>query len=583
MSTGQTPEQAITKLEKHKPVDNSNAIIRGFWERKINFKENKPTVDAGSLALDIVKNAEKNVYIYSPKITNPELKIELERQHKRGLSIYALTPSIENHKSIWNFGVMREKKDITSSFILADPNADRPAGLWFTGEFTSKSNNTHFVLDLDVTQVKETWAHFCYYFWQSAGNELINGKIWNTMDLKTGCPKVGSFLPNTFRLEGLEQYLLDTTIDEMWISKDVPKTVIKYHTDPEDIVVEVGERMKKDLNYTSLSEKKVYGASYLPFSLLRTGNKEYVFKPDIGFVCNADQKRRIIKDFPSQSWPLSYHTEKAISSIDGAVILTDDNWDALSPRTIEESVHVPLESIRASSIEEWRNPPEPKPNDKLYLARSIEYSWSVEPPYAPPSAREDKLYQRWNDFESKFKKQVKECLEEVRRAISRENRYPKILAVFIAKSSSWKEWEKELESFLEKDWKKEYDRANVIAAIEKLEDINQNLKKDVSELNERNKKKDDEDESEQKTTEKKSKAEKNKDKDEEDALEAFYNMPKSKNSLKSIVPEKTLPSIGTLYDDSGRKYLAIKNIRDLEEANRIKNKYQAKIVAMKGG
>jgi hypothetical protein len=190
------------------------------------------------------------------------------------------------------------------------------------------------------------------------------------------------------------------------------------------------------------------------------------------------------------------------------------------------------------------------------------------------------LYQRWNDFEGKFKKQGKECLGEVRRAILRENRYSKILAVFIAKSSNWKEWEMELESYLEKDWKKEYDRTNVMAAIEKLEAIRETLKKDVSELNERNKKQDEEDELE-KEIEIKSGDEKNKERDEEDALEAFYNMPKSKNSLKSAVPEKTLPSIGTLYDDGGRKYLAIKCIRDLEEANKIKNKYQAKVVAMR--
>lgn len=568
--------EVIRPILQKKLINNSAMKVREFWESS-NGNTINDKVDVTTHSLELIKDASQGIYLYSPKITNPELKIELEEIKTKGVFTYALTSSLEMHRSTFNYGIMREKKDIDSTFIIVDPLSKNARGIWFKGELTSKSKNTAYILELDKVQIKELWAQFCYYYWKSEGNELIFGKVRDTMSLNSGALEINPSLSKVFRTETFEQKLEDEVINEIWASRDSPENLWKFQSDAETLVVELHENLKSKLYFNVLKEKKVYGSSNIPFTILSTDKSFYALCKDIGFKCNETQKHSILKQFTS--WPWTYIAESTISNIQGSIIEKSDSWDNLSPKIIPELKPYLIDDINANTLEEWLNPKEPVIDKKPILARNIEYKWSVKPPIKPNSSKEDKLIQRWDNFEKEFKKEIKKALTDIEKAILKEKGFEKIKNIFIAKSTSWKDYSNDLNSYLQKDWRYE-DTIDVKKAIERLEEIKSRVSGDLTYLNKKNSQTENQtkEEKDNKEVIKEQSKEQSKNVEKDDELDYFYDK-KDGSNLKNMVPENPIPRVGKLYADGDKKYLVIKYINEIPRANAIKDRYRAKVVA----
>jgi hypothetical protein len=564
----------ISIINKSRIEDNSNTIISNFWEN-IDNESTLNNVDVVGLALELIKDAKRSIYIYSSKITSPELKVELENLRNKEIFIYALATGIENHRSTFTYGIMREKIDIDSSFIIVDPNSSNPRGMWFKGEFTSKSKNVPYVLLMDKSQVKESWAQFCYFYWKATGNELIFGKIRDTMSIKPGLLEIRPFLTSVFRTEALENKIQNENINEIWLKKDSPELIIKYQSDAETLIVELNDVLKEKIYFNDISNKNVKGSFNIPFTLVYTSNSSYIFCKDIGYKCNGNQIKDIKKAF--SSWPWMFKSVSKIKDINGSIILKEDKWITQSPKKIQDTLIKPLGVVKTESLEEWQNPKDPVIDKKFTLARNINYQWTIEPPYRSNNSKVDKLYPRWDNFEKKFKEEVKKTLTEIEKANSKEQAFEKIKNIFIAKSTNWKDYNNLLTFYLETDWKHE-DIIDTKKAVDKLGEIQSKIAGDIAYLNKKNIQPD-------KVVNESSEPikESKKSDDVDDELDYYYNLPKKNGNLMGQIPENPLPRVGTIYSDGDKKYLVIKYINEIPAANRIKDRYRIKVVAEKSG
>jgi len=530
-------------------INNENKSITSYWE-KINDNNNSK-IKIIPLVLDIIKKAKESVNIYSPKITSSELMLTLENIGAKGVRIYLLVSDIKIHKDIVKkTGVVREKPDIESTFVLIDTKGDSPEGLWFSGELTSKQEDIPFVLKLNKTQAKEAFAHFSHYFWNSRGTELFYGKERNALELKPMLPEIGERLPESFRKDGYRS-LIESDIHYLWLPSKIPEPLRLYCSESKNIVVEMNVKIKDSLPLEDLKETALYSVSKMPFCCIGL-DKYILFKEDIGFILTDEQKNSFLNTFSLCEW--RYHTEGRIKDINNEIIFYNTDWK--NGKTISDSEVKSLGVLNSRTLEEWvKGKPDPVIPDEILLTRSIEYEWTLKPPDLPEKAAKHRLYNKWASFEKDMRDEINELFDEIKTIKADKNTLEKI-----TKEKKFSEWENELNNIRNKDWKLELSKATLEEALKKINDIRTEIKKESEKASD-------------KTDENEIEASKSK-------KEKTQNKENKNKKRKFEIPYKPLPSIGELYELGNDAYLAIGYVDEIEKAKNIAEEYHAKLVAI---
>ena len=575
----------ISLKEFSERIDNRNQVIKNFWEYQTCTEEPLEAVmDPIEIAVELVNKSKEAIYLYSPYITSSELLIALENAVQRKVRIYSLTSDINQHIHLFQQGIMREKEDITSSFVIIDPKERICEGVFFAGELTQRSRTTPFILFLNSKQVKEVWAQFIYYFWNAGGRELFHGKTQGVRGIKPDLPKIPEIMRSVLRKAGLNTYLSSNKIEELWIPVDFPQDMLYYYEEAKNLVVEINEASKNLINWDDVNRLEIHGINLLPFSLIKLSDSQILFKNNLCFILTRKQVKELNSRCPRWSW--KYRKNDVVDNIKNPIIKFESDWNEKSAERVRNKLPEKLKDLHARNMEEWlSDKPKPTIESKIRLGREITFLWTLHPPYLPHNAIKHRLYDRWGKFIDELKKRIaglQQHLEVLLRNEKTKN--------FIAERGVWQDWANELNSLLNRNWFQS-DISEMKDLVKRIEEIKKSLNIDsrtsstnihpqegknerpkIREFNE---------------LEIFKRGSKNKESfDVENELEIFNNLSNQHKKSEKVkltrlidmIPLLPLPKLGTLYELESTNYLVIEKKSQIEQAKKIAKRYQAKIV-----
>ncbi|GAB7016333.1 hypothetical protein [Methanogenium cariaci] len=527
-------------------IDNSKQIISGFWEKSGNAP-NRMKENNVQRALDIIGNSRETIFIYTPRIAAGDLLLELEKKQNDGVRIYLLVNNLDTHysnKILEHFGIARERADITSTFVISDPE-NGCTGIWFEGDLSSKGNSSPIILDLNNKQAYEAYCHFTHLWWKSEGDEIKGNRKIKTKKIHPKAPEYASLISSAFRIDALDK-LVSEEIQEICLSNNAPESAAVFLDDSNRVSCVVNEKSREYIE--DADGATITGYNYLPFSFISDVKKTIAFSGDFGFILDERQKKNASHYTSSPDW--DYITKKEIGNIQGMILPSDSDWDSKNAISIESEKIIPLDDVFANSIDDWvRGECRPKYPDKLCYANSIEYTWKIVPPILPLNAKKHALYSQWSDFEIRVKRACQEILSEIERYENSLEGLKKI-----TKQNLISDQKGRLNSFLKTEWAKETDIQKASDALKKLEIINEAIFQELEEL-----KKNDVKESE--TNEYSESSGKNKEIKKK-------TVSKKANPGSIAIPKHPLPKAGILYRVGNDDYLAIKRTDEIETAKK---------------
>lgn len=541
-----------TKTLNEGPIDQSKISLRNIWEKiQINEKDRNEETITDSI-INLIKNAEEIIVIYSPKITLPELKIELEKSRKKGIRIYAITANIQNHQNLFECGMMRYKNNIHSTYILVDPKT-KPDGKWFPGELTSKTMPP-LIITLNENQIREFLEHFSHEFWNNDGQELFFNKIRKIPPLEDRKPTTPTIMNATSRDDF--SYFQGSEIKEMQLPSNKPPE-FNHHISARKIVTQLNEKTRDMIEEIDHSWTNLYGIKKDTFGYakLETGDRtdKVVFSWDYAIILDSDQVKEIEKSLPEEEW--RFCPEKAINEIKSDIIEENDNWENLVPKSIQEKGKMELEKQQSMTIEDWiKDLPRPKIPDYGGLFKEVTYSWKLSPPIFPVGAQKHRLYSLWDRFERELQSQIDKEIQKMKKAIEQSKKLKIENIKIITMESKITGLIEEIDKMKSLEWRYMPDTGDVKRGIEKIHELEEQflieIEKKVSET---------------------------KKEEKSNELHEVLNLGSTKQKEPDI-PPKTLPKIGILFEKGNEIYLQIEYHEEISIAQKKAPIYHAKIV-----
>jgi hypothetical protein len=512
----------------------------------------------------------------------PEFFIELENAYKKKVRIYCITSSLKEHSKNFQYGIMREKSKIYSTFILVD-HKTKPKGVWFNGGILS-TNNPDFILNLNKKQINDLAYYFNKEFWNAGGQEIFFNDIRITLPLEDNLNDI---------LYAAEDVIFNdfSILDKFEIQKLVlPEKRLEnfnYHLYSKILFVKLDKSIKDLILDLNLLNTKLFAASSIKFGYMELSNIKrninVIFDWDCGIILDNDQLLYIKGRLPLPEW--QYHSEKKIEEINNEIILKDDNWDNPNPLKIKAEGVIDIGKQYSNDIEQWvNNLPEPKDFKYKEYYKKVSFTWLLFPPTLLKDAKKHKLYDLWNNFEKRIKNRIDKDIKEMESFIDKlKLPYLKETKKIINKSKI-QDLINELNKIKVEELKFMSDIADVKDEVEKVKNIKQKFLDIIDQclLEIKNSKMEEED-----SIEKMNEKEKNRlkeieklRKDETNELSEIVKLNKKKEELE--VPPRILPKVGTLYEHNNHLYLLIEYIEEIELAIKVAKEYDAKVVAKIG-
>jgi hypothetical protein len=204
--------------EKIKPVvrkivvSNEGHVLDNFWVESSVSGGHKS--DHKVRTKELVEQSKEMVCIMTPSMAVPWLLHAIEdAESKRNIRSYGLVADLNDlSKSPGKVTAIRERKGLRSTIILSDPMSKDPRGIFFPSgvEETAPS----FMIELTMSQIEESFAQFCHFFWEAKGRELFDGKMRPSLDVLPARPPVKQDLGSTFR----QGTVLETpdVLEQLW-------------------------------------------------------------------------------------------------------------------------------------------------------------------------------------------------------------------------------------------------------------------------------------------------------------------------------------------------------------------------------
>ena len=165
----------IQSISKTKTIDYSNELLQNFWQQKSTVSVTQNHKKEIVRTLQSVQ--EGIVCIQTESLTDKDLiKQIFDIAQNLKVRFYILVNEYSQELDLLNENclIRYEVKNI-GSFVLINPNSDKPEGRFFTGQLTEQSIavSENISRSLDTKETEELFRHFCFQFWEIAKKEVI--------------------------------------------------------------------------------------------------------------------------------------------------------------------------------------------------------------------------------------------------------------------------------------------------------------------------------------------------------------------------------------------------------------------------
>jgi hypothetical protein len=165
----------IQSISKTKTVDYSNELLQNFWQQKSTVSVTQNHKKEIVRTLQSVQ--EGIVCIQTESLTDKDLiKQIFDIAQNLKVRFYILVNEYSQELDLLNeICLIRYEVKNIGSFVLINPNSDKPEGRFFTGQLTEQSIavTQNISRSLDTKETEELFRHFCFQFWETAKKEVI--------------------------------------------------------------------------------------------------------------------------------------------------------------------------------------------------------------------------------------------------------------------------------------------------------------------------------------------------------------------------------------------------------------------------
>lgn len=179
----------ILPISKSKVVDYSNEPLTNFWQVK-DGKTHTTNQDFKRQIIDLLQSVTEGfICIQSEKLTDKKIIEQiLHTARGRDVKIYILVNQYSSELDVLNgLCLIRYALHNTGSFILVNPNANQPKGMFFSGPFTGDAITISYQIltEAKEAEIAELFRHFCYHFWDIAKKEVIEKNKHQNVDVES--------------------------------------------------------------------------------------------------------------------------------------------------------------------------------------------------------------------------------------------------------------------------------------------------------------------------------------------------------------------------------------------------------------
>jgi hypothetical protein len=163
----------IQPINKTKTVYCGDILLQNFW--RIGGSFNYDSDANKNKLLEFLHSIEQGtVCIYTESLTEKDIiKQIFDISQNFKVRFYILVNEYSKELDLLNgHCLIRYDLNNKGSFILANPNSDKPDGIFFTG-FKEFGMGRHFLRSLNKNETIELFRHFCFQFWETAKKEVI--------------------------------------------------------------------------------------------------------------------------------------------------------------------------------------------------------------------------------------------------------------------------------------------------------------------------------------------------------------------------------------------------------------------------
>jgi len=165
----------IQSISKSKTIDFSSDLLQNVWRQKSSVTVNHNHQSEISKTIQSAK--EGIVCIQTEALTDKGLiKQIFDISQNLKVRFYILVNEYSQELDLLNeICLIRYEVKNIGSFILVNPNSDKPQGTFFTGQLTEQSIavTQHISRSLDTKEAEELFRHFCFQYWEIAKKEVI--------------------------------------------------------------------------------------------------------------------------------------------------------------------------------------------------------------------------------------------------------------------------------------------------------------------------------------------------------------------------------------------------------------------------
>jgi hypothetical protein len=165
----------IQPISKSKTINFGEKLIENFWRQKSNVSQSH---DHRNEIVKILQSTHEGIVcIQTEALTDKSLiKQIFDIAQNLKVRFYILVNEYSQELDLLNETcLIRYEVKNLSSFILVNPNSDKPQGIFFTGQLTEQSIavSQHISISLATKDTEELFRHFCFQFWEIAKKEVI--------------------------------------------------------------------------------------------------------------------------------------------------------------------------------------------------------------------------------------------------------------------------------------------------------------------------------------------------------------------------------------------------------------------------
>jgi hypothetical protein len=478
----------ILPISKSRLLDYSDALVENFWLlRPASYAASPAEIPPFPAQLQQLLGKQPGVLlVLSRQVTHPLLLAALLKAAQAGTRVYLLSSErIASIKELAGNCLMRFGATLHGAYLLADPQTN-PRGLYCDDAFTQvaiEQGKCHLV-ELDPAQCQLAFQHFCYHFWNSAKEEVIDR---NAQPQPVPAAPPFSLLKPLDHIDGIRAQLAKGEIKtvsaapSIWPLEQLKKADILTQDSVQDPITLGQHNGNLCVSDGSMPLHLLLGntANYLlPLSMPSTAGNAFVLPLNDAqtayfekkFIGYSNQAARIFVPKSSRKQLISQQIVRIGNDTAPQQVRAEQTY----PHELHAASFVPLSELEAMT---------PGMLDNGLVCQQ-HHQWTIHPFRLPSAAKKDSLYDSWTKQHADMQRAFQTLDQRIDSLLNSKlklsaNLLTKLKQVFLGKEQRWSELRAELASLQAKPWET-MPSAQYLPLVRQLNGIAQKL--DLSDL-----------------------------------------------------------------------------------------------------